>query len=94
MRGQTPIAQGLSARSRIGWQHALGDVTPRSLVRFAGGGQTFQVSGAPLSRDAALVSLDLAWQPVERLTITSGYSGSIGGASEDNRLRIMVSLGL
>ena len=94
MRGQTPIAQGLSARLRIGWQHALGDVTPRSLVRFAGGGQTFQVSGAPLSRDAALVSLDLAWQPVERLTITSGYSGSIGGASEDNRLRIMVSLGL
>ena len=94
MRGQTPIAEGLSARSRIGWQHALGDVTPSSLVRFAGSSQTFQVSGAPLSRDAALVSLDLAWQPVERLTITSGYSGSIGGVSEDNRLRVMVSLGL
>ncbi len=93
VRGQTPIAEGLSARSRIGWQHALGDVAPTSRVRFAGG-QTFQVSGAPLSRDAALVSLDLAWQPAERLTITSGYSGSIGGASEDNRLRIMVSLGL
>lgn len=94
MRGQTPIAEGLSARSRIGWQHALGDITPSSLVRFAGNSQTFQVSGAPLSRDAALVLLDLAWQPVERLTITSGYSGSIGGASEDNRLRVMVSLGL
>ncbi|MEG3083745.1 autotransporter domain-containing protein [Sphingomonas sp. PB2P12] len=94
IRGQTPITEGLSARSRIGWQHALDDVAPRSLVQFASGGQAFQVSGAPLSRDAALVSLDLAWQPAERLTITSGYSGSIGGASEDNRFRVTLSLGL
>ena len=94
MRGQTPIAEGLSARSRLGWQHVLGNTDPRSTVRFAGGAQPFQVSGAPLSRDAALVSLDLAWQPSERLTITSGYSGSIGGASEDNRFRVSLSLGL
>ena len=93
MRGQTPIAEGLSARSRLGWQHVLGNVDPRSTVRFAGGAQAFEVSGAPLSRDAALVSLDLAWQPSERLTITSGYAGSIGGASEDNRFRVSLSLG-
>ena len=93
LRGQTPIATGLSARTRIGWQHVLGDVQPRSLVQFAGGGAGFAVLGAPLSRDAALASLDLAWQPTERLTITSGYAGSIGGASDDSRFRLTVALG-
>lgn len=93
VRGQTPIVRGLSARSRIGWQHVLGDARPQAVLQFAGGSVPFAVSGAPLSRDSAAVALDLAWQPVERLTITSGYSGSIGGAGDDSRLRISLAFG-
>ena len=92
IRGQTPIVDGLSARSRIGWQHALDRVYPQSTVRFVSGSVPFSVIGAPLSRDAAAVALDLAWTPNERLTITSGYSGIVGGRSDDSIFRIIGSL--
>ena len=92
MRGQTPIVEGLSARSRIGWQHVLDRTDPQSTLRFASGNVPFAVAGAPLSRDAAAVALDLAWTPTQRLTITSGYSGVIGGRSDDSIFRIMGSL--
>ncbi|MET0375365.1 MAG: autotransporter domain-containing protein, partial [Rhizorhabdus sp.] len=55
IRGQTPIVEGLSARSRIGWQHAFGDARPDARLRFAGAGVPFAVTGTTLSRDAALV---------------------------------------
>jgi hypothetical protein len=46
----------------------------------------FQVLGAPMSRDAALVKPDLTWQPVERLTISSGHLGRIAGVSAEVRV--------
>jgi len=92
VRGVTPIVDGLSARSRIGWQHALNDPYPDATLRFASGTTPFTVIGAPLSRDAAAVAIDLAWTPIERLTITSGYAGMIGGRGDDSTFRIMAAL--
>ncbi len=93
IRGQTPIVEGLSARSRIGWQHAFGDASPDARLRFAGASVPFSMSGATLSRDAAVVALDLAWMPVEAITVTSGYSGSIGDRGDDNVFRIALAVG-
>lgn len=93
IRGQTPIVEGLSARSRIGWQHAFGDASRDARLRFAGASVPFSVSGTTLSRDAAVVALDLAWMPVEAITVTSGYSGSIGDRGDDNVFRIALAVG-
>ncbi|RDE07189.1 autotransporter outer membrane beta-barrel domain-containing protein [Sphingomonas aracearum] len=93
IRGETPITEGISARSRLGWRHVLGDVRPETDLRFSNGAVPFAVTGTPLSRDAAVVSLDLAWSPSENFTLTSGYSGAIGGRDDDNTLRVMLSLG-
>jgi autotransporter-associated beta strand protein len=92
LRGQTPITEGLSARSRIGWQRSLDDRRPGSVLQFAAGGSEFAVTGTPLSRDAALLALDLAWQPTERVSITAGYSGLLGDAGSDNRGLVMLSV--
>jgi autotransporter-associated beta strand protein len=93
LRAETPIAQGLSARTRIGWQRALGDRSPSAVLQFAAAGPQFEVSGTPLSRDAVLLGLELAWQPSERTVVTAGYAGNIGDAGSDNRLRAALSIG-
>ncbi|RVT43830.1 autotransporter domain-containing protein [Sphingobium algorifonticola] len=93
LRGQTPVAQGLSARTRIGWQRTFGDRSPSAALRFAAAGPQFEVSGTPLSRNAALVGLDLTWQPSDRVVVTTGYSGNIGDAGSDNRFRATLSIG-
>ncbi|WP_375427281.1 autotransporter domain-containing protein [uncultured Sphingomonas sp.] len=91
-RARTPIVDGLSARSRLGWQHVFDDAYPRSSLRFISGTRPFLVNGAPLSRDAAAVAVDLAWTLANRLTVTSGYSGVIGDKSDDSVFRVMASL--
>lgn len=93
IRGQTPIAEGLSARSRIGWQHAFGDASPEARLSFVGNSVPFSVTGTTLSRNAAVVALDLAWMPTQAITITSGYSGSIGDRGDDSVFRIALAFG-
>ena len=92
LRAQTPITDGLSARTRLGWEHGFGDLNPTGRLSFAGSAVPFTVAGAPLSRDAAVASIDLAWQPSDRLTITSGYSGTLGGNGNDNTVRLTAAL--
>jgi subtilase-type serine protease len=93
VRSATPITNGLQARARVGWQHGFDDMVPNATLRFANGAVPFSVRGAPLSKDAAAVSLDLIWTPTDRFSISSGYSGLIGGRSDDSAGRITVSFG-
>ncbi|WP_017672090.1 autotransporter outer membrane beta-barrel domain-containing protein [Blastomonas sp. AAP53] len=88
----TPVAATLSARSRIGWEHAFSSLNPTSRVQLAGSAVPFTVAGAPLSRDAALASIELVWQPTDRLTISSGYAGILGSNGDDSTLRLAGSL--
>lgn len=67
----------LIARGMIGWRHALGDGTPESTMRFAGG-VPFTIAGIAMARDAAVVEagLDLAFSP--NATIGASYGGQFG----------------
>jgi len=89
----TPITEGLRAHARLGWQHGFNDLHPDALMRFSAGAVPFDILGAPLSKDAATATVELAWQPLPNLTVTSGYSGWIGGQSDDSSLHIAVSIG-
>jgi outer membrane autotransporter protein len=89
----TPITEGLRAHARLGWQHGFNDLRPDTLMRFSAGTVPFDILGAPLSKDSAAVTIDLAWQPRPNLTITSGYSGWIGGQSDDSSVHIAIAIG-
>ena len=93
LRADTPIVNGISARTQLGWRHIIGDARPSATLQFAGSTLPFTVTGAGLSRDSATMALDLEWKPVDRLSIIAGYAGAIGGnGAEDNRLRLSASL--
>lgn len=75
----------------LGWRHLLGDATPVSALSFAGG-DPFEIAGAPIARDAAVVEagFDLALSDRSRLGV--GYSGYFGNGLDDNALDAKLSL--
>ncbi len=94
LRADTPFVNGLSARTHLGWRHVIGDARPNATLQFAGASLPFTVTGAGLSRDSALLALDLEWKPVKQISIVAGYSGAIGSnGADDSRLRLTASLG-
>jgi len=92
VRGETPITNGMSARSRLAWQHVIDEGRPDATMQFVSGSLPFTVTGARLSRDTALLAIDVEWRPIRNLAITSGYSGAIGGNGNDSSFRLMGSL--
>jgi autotransporter-associated beta strand protein len=92
-RFETPIVNNVSARARFGWRHAYGDRSATSWVSFASGAQSFRVVGAPLSRNAAMGSVNLALTPAPNLMTTVGYSAALGGAGDDQTVKFAISMG-
>jgi len=72
----------LTAKGMIGWRHAIGEGTPESAMRFAGG-STFDIAGAPIARDAAAIeaSLDLAIS--SNATLGAAYGGQFSSGLAD-----------
>lgn len=75
-----------TARGGLGWRHAFGDVSPTSLVAFAGG-DSFVVYGTPIARDALLVEagLDLAMSPKAGLSFS--YFGQVASSARDHGVK-------
>lgn len=71
------------ARGTAGWVHAFGDVDPTSTSRFATG-DSFNVSGTPIDRDAALLEagVDFNITPVSTFSVT--YTGQVGKNAYEN----------
>ena len=89
MRASTDIAiHGMDAtlRGMAGWRHAFGDVTPLTSVAFSGG-SAFQIAGAPVAKDVAIVEagLDLALTPDAKLGVA--YTGQFGSGGVDQSFR-------
>lgn len=73
----------LTARGTLGWQHAYGEVNPRSAAAFAGG-QAFSVSGVPVARDVAVVEIGLSAKAGKDSEFGLSYSGQLGAQTEDH----------
>jgi len=70
-------------KGQLGWSHEFADNTASVSANFSSlGGSGFQVSSAPIGRDAALVGVDADFQvsgwPV---AIFAGYGGAFSGSS-------------
>ncbi len=80
-----------TVRGMIGWRHASGDVTPTTRLNFAGGAG-FQVSGAPIARNTALVEAGLDLGVSDLATFNVSYDGEFSRDTQHHgfnaRLRV------
>lgn len=68
----------LHASAGAAWQHLYGDDTPDSVMGFtAAPASRFSIEGAPLARDAALLSASLSTNARADLAFSLGYDGSL-----------------
>lgn len=67
----------------LGWRHALGDVTPDTQLRFAGG-ETFSIDAAPLARDALVMEAGVTVSLADSASLRIGYAGQAGGGIADH----------
>jgi outer membrane autotransporter protein len=73
-------------RGMAGWRHTFGDVTPNSVVSFAGG-NSFTVEGAPIARDAGVVEAGLDFAVRDNVTAGLTYGGQFSSGETDNGVR-------
>ncbi|WP_441240922.1 autotransporter outer membrane beta-barrel domain-containing protein [Tardiphaga sp. 768_D3_N2_1] len=82
------LGSGMTAtvRGMLGWRHAFGDVTPTSIVAFAGG-SPFTVAGVPIAANAAVADLGFDVNVTPNATLGVTYGGQFGSGVTDQTLR-------
>ncbi|WP_249734105.1 autotransporter outer membrane beta-barrel domain-containing protein [Bradyrhizobium sp. sGM-13] len=86
----TSVAVGgmtLAPRLSAAWQHVLGDVTPVTTLSFAGGSTAFEIAGAPLARDSALLEAGADLYLNAQTTLGILYQGQVARNAEDHAVR-------
>ena len=78
---------GLRAHASLGWQHAWGDVSPATTMRFAGG-DSFAIAGVPVRRDAAATNLGIRFALAPSVSVDASYQGQFGKEARDQSARL------
>jgi outer membrane autotransporter protein len=90
VRGETDTREiggrDMTFRGGLAWRHAFGDVTPETLMRFAGG-SAFNIAGAPVERDSMIVEAGVDIAVSQNATLSFDFRGEIGGACGTARSR-------
>lgn len=94
LRADHKIAVGNTAvtlQGAAGWQHAWGDVTPTSTLAFSGG-DAFQVTGAPIARDALLLKAGFDVDITQGAKLGLFYVGQLASDAADNSIQGRLSV--
>jgi outer membrane autotransporter protein len=87
-RGKTTIEAGrheVRLSAGAGWRHAAGDVdASRKMSFIQGNGVTFQVAGAPIAKNAAVVDLGAEMTMGKNAAMGLAYSGQFGNGNTDS----------
>ncbi|QAZ44180.1 hypothetical protein C1M53_15750 [Mesorhizobium sp. Pch-S] len=75
----------------IGWRHAYGDITPTVSQAFTGS-NAFQIVGAPIAKDAAVIEAGLDFTVAPRATLGITYHGELGSKVSDHGVRADLSV--
>ena len=88
LRGKTALNVGAHPAHLfvgLGWRHASGDVDPGRRVSFVqGGGAAFNVAGAPIAKNAAVLDLGVEMAVGRNTAMGLGYSGQYGNDNTDH----------
>ncbi|WP_167752843.1 autotransporter outer membrane beta-barrel domain-containing protein [Pusillimonas caeni] len=88
LRGKTALNVGANPAhvfAGLGWRHASGDVDPGRRVSFVqGGGAAFNVAGAPIAKNAAVLDLGVEMSVGRNTAMGLGYSGQYGNDNTDH----------
>lgn len=88
LRGATELAVGAhTARltAGLGWRHAGGDVNPKTSLSFIqGSGASFNVAGAPIAKDAAVLDLGAEMAVGKQTAVGLSYNGQYGAGNSDS----------
>lgn len=79
-------------KGSLGWQRAFGDRTPETTLRFANGGNAFDITGAPLARNTAVVEAGLDFAIGKNATLGVFYNGRFASGMTDNGGRATLSV--
>lgn len=82
----------LEVSSRLGWQHAFGDITPTSSFALSGSTAPFTVSGVPLSRNAAILDAGIFYHPAPAISLSVYYTGQLAPAAQENNITGAISV--
>lgn len=82
---------GVTLQGSAAWQHAWGDVTPVSTLAFAGG-DAFQVTGAPIAKDAALIKAGFDVDVTAGAKLGLFYAGQLASDAADNSIQGRLSV--
>jgi outer membrane autotransporter protein len=89
MRASTDFMLGpmlATVRGTLGWMHAYGDITPVSVMSFAGG-SPFAVTGVPIATDAAVTEAGFDLHIAPQATLGVSYNGQFGDGATDQSVR-------
>ncbi len=83
-----PVGSGnLGVSATLGWRHASGDTrtTPNGMAFGSGG--AFDIAGAPIAKDAAVLGLAVSGKVATNAEVDFGYSGQAGNGLSDHGVR-------
>ncbi|HUH56641.1 MAG TPA: autotransporter domain-containing protein, partial [Rhodanobacter sp.] len=81
-------AGSIRGHASVGWQHAWGDTVPNDSQRFAGGGDTFDVTGVAVARNAAAVTAGISFALAPTISFDASYSGQFASHTTDQAARM------
>ncbi|MCY1409901.1 Extracellular serine protease [compost metagenome] len=90
VRGSTKLTVGstaVTADGSLGWKHAYGDVDTSSTMALANGGP-FDVSGAPVSKDAVAIEAGVKAEVAQNATVGLSYSGEVGSDGDEQAVKV------
>lgn len=88
LRSTTALTAGktdISLLTGLGWRHASSDLDATRTMAFSqGGGESFEIKGAPIAKNAAVLDLGVEARLGESTTLGLSYSGQFSSRGNDN----------
>ncbi|AEC18724.1 serine protease [Pusillimonas sp. T7-7] len=88
LRSTTAFTAGktdISLLAGLGWRHASGDLDATRTMAFSqGGGESFEIKGAPIAKNAAVLDLGAEARLGENTALGLSYSGQFSSHGNDN----------
>lgn len=78
-------------RWTVGWRRASGATSPQSVHAFTAG-DAFTITGAPISKDSAVLEGGLALSFTPATTMSLGYAGQVSNGAQDHAFTASFSL--